>query len=274
MSLAGPLGIAGVGLIGGSIALRARTLGVRVVGFDPDPESRNLVDAQADSLAALAAQVQTLVLATPLDVTLAAIDALRDAPAGGPLRLVIDVASVKGPVVRRARGWAPFVATHPLAGAERSGPGAARGDLFAGRGWAFVPADAECNGAVRSFIEAMGARPFEVDADAHDRAVALTSHLPQIVVSTLAAALAEAGAPPDFAGPGLASTLRLAGSPWLLWEPIVRANAAGLAIALRDLGTRFGTLAEQLEAGDVSLVASYFETARASYEAFVRSPRD
>lgn len=273
MSVAAPLGIAGVGLIGGSIALRARALDVRVVGFDPDPAGGALVDASADSLAALAAQVQTLILAMPLHATLAAIDELRRLPAEG-LRFVFDVASVKGPVVRRARDWTAFVATHPLAGAERSGPGAARADLFSGRSWAYVPADAPRDTAVRSFITAMGARPFEVDADAHDRAVALTSHLPQIVVSTLAAALGDAGAPPEFAGPGLASTLRLAGSPWPLWEPIIRANALTLAVALQDLGKRFGTLAEQLEAGDVTLMASYFETARASYEAFVRSPRD
>jgi prephenate dehydrogenase len=268
-----PLGLAGVGLIGGSIALRARSLGISVLGFDPDPASAVLVDVPAASLDDLARKCETLVLAMPLDATLAAIDALKQLSSKRP-RLVLDVASVKGPVVQHAAGWSRFVATHPLAGREGGGPGAARADLFLGRAWAYVPANAERDAETRDFIERMGAEPIALDAEAHDRAVALTSHLPQVVVSTLAALLAEASAEPRLAGPGLASTLRLAGSPWQLWEAIVRANAAALVAVLRELGERFGALADDLEAGDVSRMASYFEGARSSYERFVRRPGD
>lgn len=273
MSFGAPLGLAGVGLIGGSIALRARALGISTFGFDPDPASAALVDATTASLEELARKSETLVLAMPLEATLAAIDAVKALQGERP-RLVLDVASVKVPVVRQAAGWSRFVATHPLAGSEGGGPGAARADLFEKRTWVYVPADAQRDGAVRNFIERMGAEPVALGAEAHDQAVALTSHLPQVVVSTLAALLAQAPADERLAGPGLASTLRLAGSPWPLWEAIVRANAVALVGALRELGGRFASLADDLEAGDVRRMASYFEGARSSYERFVRRLRD
>jgi len=268
------LGVAGVGLIGGSIALRARERGRRVIGFDLDPRAAALVDEVAPSLDALGERARTLVLALPLDATLEAIRRLRGR---SDYDLVLDVASVKVPVAEAAHGWAPFVATHPIAGAETAGPAAARADLFEGRTWAYVPAgDAQAAAAVdraRAFIETMGGRAFPVEAAAHDRALALTSHLPQVVVSVLAALVAGGEPPPELAGPGLASTLRLAGSPWSLWEPIVRANAEPLAALLRELGGRLQGLAADLQAGEVGRLASYFEDAHVGYERLVRARR-
>ncbi|MGH7716601.1 MAG: prephenate dehydrogenase, partial [Vulcanimicrobiaceae bacterium] len=224
MTLGGPLGIAGVGLIGGSIALRARSAGIEVIGFDADPSSAVLVDRMVESLDALARVSRTLVIALPLDRTLSAIDTLR--ANDEHIALALDVASVKTPVVARAAGWKKFVATHPIAGAEQRGPQAARSDLFEDRVWTYVPPEDERDCAVRGFIEAMGAHPYAIDAESHDRTLALTSHLPQIVVSALAAFLSERDICADLAGPGLASTLRLAGSPWEIWEPILKANGA------------------------------------------------
>jgi prephenate dehydrogenase len=266
-----PLGIAGVGLVGGSIALRARDKNIEVVGFDAGAAAARLVNRTSSSLEELCAQCATLVIALPLDATLAAIDGVRQfakAPS-----LVIDVASVKAPVARRSAGWESFVGTHPIAGSEQSGPGAARADLFVNRAWAYVPSGGERDAAVRDFIAVMGGLPFAIDAETHDEAVAMTSHLPQVVVSTLAAMLAQRDLPAELAGPGLASTLRLAGSGWDLWEPIVRANSHALAAALRDLGERFTALADDLEEGDVRRLASYFQGAHGAYETFVRGPR-
>lgn len=267
MSLGDPLGIAGVGLIGGSIALRARAEGVRVIGYDREAIPAGIVDATCASMEALARESATLVVALPLDATLDAIDALRRGDDRN-LALVLDVASVKEPVVRRAAGWARFAATHPIAGAERGGAVQARADLFAGRAWAYVPgANDE---AVVDFIRFMGATPVAVDARTHDEALALTSHLPQVVVAALGALLDERQARPDLAGPGLASTLRLAGSSWALWETILRANAGVLSGSLRDLAERLSAAARDLEEGELSHIPSYFEGANRAYEHFVR----
>ena len=267
MSFDGPLGVAGVGLIGGSIALRARKAGIEVAGFDTNPSAADIVDRSVASLAELAHVSKTLVIALPLDATLTAIDELRvlDAP-----ELVLDVASVKIPVVERAGDWKKFVATHPIAGAEQNGPHAARDDLFEGRVWTYVPSDPPRDEAIDAFIRTMGARPYPIDAGEHDRALALTSHLPQAVVSALAALLNEREIAPDLAGSGLASTLRLAGSPWEIWEPILKANGVAIGAALRELSERLEGLADDVEGGTLRLSASYFESARAAYDALVK----
>jgi prephenate dehydrogenase len=264
----GPLGIAGAGLIGGSIALRARAAGIEVIGFDSDPSAAALVDRMAGSLDALARESRTLVIALPLDAALSAIDAIRNNDAG--LELVLDVASVKVPVVERTAGWKKFVPTHPIAGAEQRGPSAARKDLFENRVWTYVPQGDERDTAVRALIEAMGARALSIEAESHDRTLALTSHLPQVVVSALAALLNEHAVTSDLAGSGLASTLRLAGSPWEIWEPILKANGSAIGAALRELAGRLEGLADDVEAGTLRLSASYFESARTAYDAFVK----
>lgn len=269
MSFGVPLGIAGVGLIGGSIALRAREAGIEVIGFDRDAQCAALLDRRADSLAALADRCRTIVLALPLDATLDAIASLRDRR-NGQVTLVLDVASVKVPIALAAAGWQIFVPTHPIAGAEQSGPSAARSDLFVDRVWTYVATDRSRDDAVRAFIEGMGARPLPVDAAEHDRVLALTSHLPQVVACALAAMLAERELPSSLAGPGLASTLRLAGSPWGLWEPILRANSAAVALGLRELAQRLQGVADDLEGGTLQRTASYFRSAGAGFDTFVK----
>jgi prephenate dehydrogenase len=251
------IGIAGVGLIGGSVALRAVELGWPVSIFEPDARHRSIACerlgavAVAASFAELAERSETLVLAAPLDATLAQIaDLQRDFPTG--LRVVLDTASVKTPVARAAVGLATFVGSHPLAGSERSGPLAARADLFAERLWSYDSAAAPGPSArARDFIAAMGARPVSIASDDHDRVVALTSHLPQVLSSVLAAHLASgAERDPrvvDFCGTGIRSMLRLAGSSWPLWNAVLRANAVPLAQEVRQLAAILSVVAESLE---------------------------
>ena len=266
----GRLGIAGVGLIGGSIALRARAAipGVRIAGFDTDAGTvaraleRGILDAPAASLAALAAQSETLVIALPVDATDAALDALAGTPGAA---LVIDVASVKGLFSRHAERVANYVGTHPMAGRERGGIDAADADLFLGASWAHTPhADPALVERVRAFIRAMGARALEVDAAAHDEIVALTSHLPQALSVVLGAELAAARDPLvfDLCGPGIRSMLRLARSPAALWSPIIGANAGPLSRRLRSIAAALQRAAIALEAGDSEPLMSYFKAAR------------
>jgi prephenate dehydrogenase len=274
------LGIAGVGLIGGSIALRARAEGATVVGFDRDPHAlraalaAGALDDTAPDLATLAARCAVVAIALPVDATLAVLAAT---PALAGPELVFDVASVKAPVVEAAYGIERFIASHPLAGREVGGFAAAEATLFEGRTWAIVPArNAAAQARLEALVTALGARPLAIGAADHDRLVAVSSHLPQMLSVALGARLAEAGAVDarvyDLCGPGMASMLRLARSDAALWGPIAQANAGPLAEALRAVCAALEETAAGLETGDLRALSATFELAHRAAGALERSP--
>jgi prephenate dehydrogenase len=145
--------------------------------------------------------------------------------------------------------------SHPMAGRERSGPGAADADLFAGRPWALCPSSSTSPAALeaaRALALRCGSEPVVLAADEHDAAVALVSHLPQIAASAVAAVLLRAGStvsgldPVSLAGPGLQDTTRIAASDPQLWVDVLRQNAAAVGPLVRSL-------AEELDAAAVAL---------------------
>lgn len=156
-----------------------------------------------------------LVIATPVDV------ALKLTPRG---RLVTTTCSVMGP-------FAAYVAGHPFAGSEQNGLAAARGELFEGRPW-FVDRDDE---EVRSIIEATGAQQVVVDPAEHDAAMALTSHLPQVLSTALASLIEQKRIDPVFIGTGLRTFLRLASSSYDVWGSALDVNARNIGQAEREL---------------------------------------
>lgn len=192
------------------MALRRR--GWRVLFYDHDPalDPRDAADERATSLRA---GVDVAIIATPVDAALALLPSI-DAP------VVTSVCSVMAPL--RAAGGAVFVAGHPLAGSEERGIGAARADLFDGTTWFLDREDP----VVAQVVEACGARVEIVDAEEHDRALALTSHLPQLLSTALAAYLERQNVDLRFAGSGLRTFLRLAASDAGVWTPILDANRA------------------------------------------------
>jgi len=208
--------IAGLGLIGGSIGIALRRRGWHVAFFDTD---RDLVPGEAadERVESLDAAADVVILATPLDVAIALLASSR-AP------LITSVCSVMSPLRDVAIDDARFVAGHPLAGSQEHGISAARGDLFDCATW-FIDRD---NPLVRQVIADCGARVELVEAGEHDRAVALTSHLPQILSTALAALLHDQNVDLRFAGPGLQTFLRLAGSDASVWSPILAANRENL----------------------------------------------
>ncbi len=225
------LGIAGIGLIGGSLALCAHAAGATVIGYDRDPvalraaTAAGAIDATARSIEELAERCTIVAIALPVDAT---IDVLAATPALARAEMVFDVASVKLPVVAAASGLPRFVASHPLAGRELGGFSAADGALFAGRTWAIVPAlDPAVQARLEGLVTALGARPLIVTAADHDRLVAISSHLPQMLSVALGATLAAAGDADgrvyDLCGPGMQSMLRLAHSG----RGVVEWNRAG-----------------------------------------------
>lgn len=233
------LGIVGVGAIGGSIGLRARANGWRVLGYDPDDGvgrealARGVLD-ELVTRETLYARADRVAIAAHLDGTLAEVAALRARPARASL--IVDVASVKTPVVAAAHGLANFVATHPMAGTERAGPGAARADMFEGQTWLYVPSgESALDLRAAGLIAALGGVAKPVDAREHDRSVAFTSHLPQIVAAAFGRVLREQHVDPAYCGPVAREWLRIAGMSGAMWEPILAANASNIGPALRAL---------------------------------------
>ncbi|HEX8807042.1 MAG TPA: prephenate dehydrogenase, partial [Candidatus Aquilonibacter sp.] len=232
------LGIIGTGLIGASIGLAAHSRGWEVLGYDRDPAAASgaLIGDAIDRVAERAeiyAACSVIAIAAHISGTLEEIAALRKRILPRD-QLVIDVSSIKGPIATAAEGIAAFVPTHPMAGGERHGPGAARSDLFEGRSWCYVPTrDEQRTARARAFIEELGAKPVKVDAREHDAIVALTSHLPQLLAYAFAQCVSERSGPnPELmdalCGPAGREFLRLGRSSPQMWDEIFSANGEAL----------------------------------------------
>ena len=251
----GPVRIVGTGLLGASIGLALRGLGVDVVLHDPSRTTVLLArDVGAGRLPEPGDEpVRLVVVAAPPDVTGEVVAAEL---AAHPEAVVTDVASVKGAVVGvlQASGadLSRYVGSHPMAGSERTGPTAARPDLFTGRPWVVVGTEHSAGGAVlavRNLVTDLGATPVLLDARTHDDAVALVSHLPQIAASLVAARLRDADpAALDLAGQGLRDVTRVAASDPALWTSILTANATAVLPPLRALRDDLEVLLKALEA--------------------------
>ena len=196
----------------------------------------------------------------PADIAVLAVppeaiaETLASAQAHGIARWYTDVASVKSLPVARAQAlgcdMTSFVPGHPLSGRERTGPAAARADLFLGRPWVICPgAQTPAAGieAVEALARACGAEPVLASADEHDRWVALVSHAPHVVSAAMAARLADArdGAL-ALAGQGLRDVTRIAAGDTRLWTQILAANAAPVAEVLAAVAADLASAAEAL----------------------------
>ena len=246
------LGIIGTGALGASIGLRGRELGWRVTGFDASElQSQAALDRAAIdeivTLNDLYEQSGIIVLAMPPRAIVNALLGLHERKLRA--QLIIDVASVKQPIFEAGRGVANFVATHPLAGSERSGAAAARGTLFFDKPWIYVPpADKALEMRARDFIAAMGARAVPSEAAMHDDVLALTSHVPQLVATVFSKTfrqkkIADADA---FCGPVAAELLRLGNSNAELWREIFTYNSENVARHAQELADKLTAAARAL----------------------------
>jgi len=234
--------IAGLGLIGGSIGIALRARGWRVAFLDPHVSLDQARKASAaDEKVNALGETDLIVLATPVDVAKQILSTQHPARS-------TSACSVMEPL--RKIGGKNFISGHPLAGSQERGLGAARKDLFVGKPW-FVDRD---ESLVRKMIADCGARMEIVSAEEHDAAMALTSHLPQVLLTALAAYIEQHGVEDRFIGDGLRTFLRLAGSDASVWMPVVEANSARIA-PHADAVSR---IAKEILAGD----ASAFERAQ------------
>jgi prephenate dehydrogenase len=261
--------VIGVGLIGGSVALAARErLGAHVTGWDLNPavlsqaRSRDVIDAASRSLENAVAEAEVAFVAAPVGRLPELVDAvLARAPADC---VVSDVGSTKRLVVD-ACSDPRFVGGHPLAGAETSGVEYARADLFDGATWYLVPSAATSAvtlSRMRDLVTKFGARPVEIEAEAHDRLMATISHLPHVFANVLVAQLAAAEVP-AMLGPSFRDATRVAGSNATVWSDIYMDNRRALGDAIDDAVARLVEVRSALAVGDEAALVRWSEQAAA-----------
>ena len=262
------LAVIGTGLIGTSAALAARRAGVpNVRGWDPDEThlatavERGAVEGTAD-LAGAVADAEIVLVATPVgDLPHTVREVLDRAPAECS---VTDVGSTKGPVCAAAGDDARFVGGHPICGAETRGPDRASADLFEGATWFITPTattSPERLRLVHGFVSSLGARPVAIGPDAHDRLVAVTSHLPHVLANVL---LNQAGStridghdPLHAAGGSLRDMTRIGGANPRIWVDIFLDNREALAGALAEQRRQLEQVERALAAGDAGFLARW-----------------
>lgn len=237
--LTGQVRVVGTGLLGTSIGLGLRALGLDVVLANRSPAALRLaIDYGAGRAAAEGDDPAIVVVAVSPDSTA---ELVATELAAFPRALVTDVASVKGAILAEleARGAdiSRYLGSHPMAGRERGGAMSARADIFFGRPWVLTPHAANTNEQffqLENLAVDLGSAPVRMTPEEHDRGVALISHVPQVVSSLLAARLLDAAeAVPSLAGQGLRDTTRVAASDPELWIQILGANAAPVREVLR-----------------------------------------
>ena len=270
------LAVIGLGAIGGSVAWQSRLAGIAsVVGYSPDrSDSVQALKAGAlhdiaDSPARAVQGADLVVLATPPRAVLELLATLG--PHLGPAALVTDVASIKAPIIARARTaglGARFAGSHPFAGTHIAGWPGARPDRFTDAIVYVSSTGPEGDRAAREIMNfwhsVLGAQPVLIDANDHDVQLAWTSHLPQAVSSALARALSRENALKGVSfGTGMRDTTRLAASPAEMWTDIFLMNQGPVREALERMEGELADLRDILERGSRPELLTFLEAATA-----------
>jgi prephenate dehydrogenase len=257
---ASSVGIVGVGMMGGSIALAALRAGYRVFLYDrmaseklAGPKFRKAT--VVNELAELVSSSRLIILATPIGA-LSQVSVPLSALVS-PNQVISDVASVKRPVAELLatafRNRCEYVPAHPMAGSEKSGAEAARDDLFVGAVTLLCPelaGQAASVALVTEFWEKLGTRVVLVNLTEHDQLVALMSHLPHLVAALMVKHVAATNKTAlDLCGPGFRDATRIASGAPELWADILLSNAEAVREQLygfkRELEEAIALLAER-----------------------------
>ena len=261
--------VVGVGLIGGSfaLALRQRGFSGEIVGWDHAEvlgraESRGAIHRGSTELAQALEGADLVYIATPVVLTIELLpQILRNVPFG---TLVTDTGSSKRAICRVAQEARPagvlFLGGYSIAGKEACGIENADPDLFVGAPYVLTPDppevfETEAASALLEWIREIGAQPTSLDPETHDWALALVSHLPQLLSTALASAVwdetDEDGLPIRIAGAGFRSMTRLAASPYEIWRDIGLTNADNIGRALERLGQKLERIRTALTAREL-----------------------
>ena len=271
--------IVGVGLLGGSIGLaaRERRLAKEVAGFVRrtaslrDCEKAGAVDYATTDLLAAVSGADFIILCTPLaqmqDRLIEMLPALKRGA------LVTDVGSVKGGLVRElersaAKSGAHFVGSHPMAGAEKTGVGAARADLFENAICLVTPTRRSSEAAVRKvarFWKSLGGRPLRLPPGQHDLLVSRTSHLPHVVAATLTNLVLDPSQPGNQAAlcaNGFRDTTRIASGSPEMWRDIAMFNRTNLLKSVAAFAAALAEFQLALKRSNPDAVEAFFAKAK------------
>jgi prephenate dehydrogenase len=271
------LAVFGPGLLGGSLLMDARAMGlreVRVWARREEPlrivKRRRLASFVSTDPAAVAEGAEIIVLCVPVGGMKALAERLT---AARPARKAVftDVGSVKGMVMREVapvfrRAGFTFIGSHPMAGSEKGGLAEARPGLYAGAACILTPSPGASRaqvGRLESFWRMLGSHTTTMDAAGHDAVVARVSHLPHVaaVVATLAALKPDPGIARHSAG-GLRDTTRVAGGDPDMWCEILMENRACLIPALRDMSRAASKIVSALQKRNRTLLRTQLIAAR------------
>jgi prephenate dehydrogenase len=265
------VGVIGLGLIGGSIALAARDIwpSALVIGVDRKDVLeramvRHAIDVAADDPIVLA-DADLVILSAPIQQNLELLRELPDNVNGAAV--VTDTGSTKREIVEAAQSLPDrftFIGGHPLGGGARGGIDHARPDLFSGRPWLFTPVPGTNQAALdqlKAFTSGLGAVPRTLSPAEHDHLLAFISHLPQLTVSALMHVVGQTAdaAGLELSGRGLVDTTRLASSPADIWKEVTATNQDEIGKALDALINVLQDLRRDLKSG--AAVDEIFESA-------------
>src|SRR4051794_40802171 len=260
------IAIIGTGLMGASVALAARRRGDDVVGWDPEPDAlaaavaREALDP-ANSLADAVRGADLVIVAAPIAQLPATVKEVLDVAGDAT---VTDVGSTKASVLAAAGGSPRFVGGHPISGSESRGAETAPAGLFEGATWFLTPdahTDADRLRQVHGFVSDVGATPVAIDADAHDRLVAMTSHVPHVLANVVANQTGESRVeghePLAHAGGSLRDMTRIAGATPRIWVDIFLDNSDAIRAALAEHRRRIEQVESALDNGDAGFLARW-----------------
>jgi prephenate dehydrogenase len=263
------LAIVGTGLIGASVGLAAKRAGVQeVAGWDADPgflalaAERGAVDRAAENVADAVAEAELALVATPVAALRDGIEAVLDGADEGCT--VSDVGSTKAALCASVAERTRYIGGHPVCGSEARGPAHGSAQLFEGATWFLTPvAETEPDRyrALHGFVASVGAVPVAIDPGAHDRLMALTSHLPHALANVIlnhAGSLRVDGHEPlAAAGGSLRDMTRVAGANPRIWIDIFLDNAEEVRAALGEHRRRIEELERALAARDAGWLARW-----------------
>jgi prephenate dehydrogenase len=259
--------VIGTGLIGGSfaLALRKNFPAIARVGYDRKDVLervivRGAIQESAGDLSSAVRDADLVYIALPIAAAIESLPAI--AAAARPDALVTDACSTKTVICRSAREYfrsgARFLGGHPIAGKETGSIESADEKLFRGSRYALIAQEGDPDPRVQQFaglLRTLGAEPDWCDAETHDWAVGIVSHLPQLLSVALARVVQdesdETGLPVTLAGTGLQEMLRLAGSPYSVWRDICLTNSENISRALDRLTQAVDYLRTHLASKDL-----------------------
>jgi prephenate dehydrogenase len=271
--------IVGVGLLGGSIGLAARKLGLadEIAGYVrrektiKECEKAGAMDYATMDLLAAVSNADLVILCTPLAQMRSLAEQFLPALKRGTI--VTDVGSVKAGVVREleslvAKAGAHFIGSHPMAGGEKTGVAAARADLFKNAVCVVTPTKKSNAGAIRKlerFWKSLGSRVLKLPPEQHDLFVSRTSHLPHVVAATLAHLVLDPAQPKgqsQLCATGFRDTTRIASGSPEMWRDIALANRKHIAPSVSAYVSELQKFEKILKSTDTNAITRFFESAK------------